>query len=144
MSYDDSNAFARILRGELPCHKVHETDDVLAFMDVMPRSDGHVLVIPKARTRNIFDISEGDLQHVFHVVQLVSRVAMKAMAADGVSIIQSNESAGGQVVFHMHVHVIPRWNGIDLRPHSATMEKTEILSEIAERYRKALSGLADR
>ena len=141
MSYDESNVFARILRGELPCHKVYETDSVLAFMDVMPRSDGHLLVIPKARVRTILDASEEDLQHVFRAVQLMCRAAMEAMAADGTSIIQSNESAGGQVVFHMHVHVIPRWDGQDMRPHTSVMEKTDVLSGFAERYRKVIGRL---
>ncbi|MGO4573061.1 HIT family protein [Microvirga sp. 2TAF3] len=136
MSYDDNNIFARILRNELPCHKVYETDHVLAFMDVMPRSEGHVLVIPKAKARSIFDIDQSDLHHVFSAVQQISRAAREIMKADGVSIIQSNESAGGQVVFHMHVHVIPRWEGIELRPHSSVMEKADVLADVAERYRQ--------
>ena len=140
MSYDDSNVFARILRGELPCHKVYETEHVLAFMDVMPRSDGHVLVIPKARARSIFDITESDLHHVFSAVQLISRAAREVTQADGVSIIQSNESAGGQVVFHMHVHIIPRWAGIDMKPHTGNMEDSAKLASIAERYRQFLMG----
>lgn len=138
MSYDDSNVFARILRGELPCHKVYETEHVLAFMDVMPRSDGHVLVIPKAKARGIFDIRESDLHHVFSAVQRIARAAREITRADGVSIIQSNESAGGQVVFHMHVHVIPRWAGVDMRPHTGNMEDPAKLADFAERYRQFL------
>jgi histidine triad (HIT) family protein len=138
MSYDDNNVFARILRGELPCHRVHETDRVLAFMDVMPRGKGHVLVIPKAQARNIFDISESDLGHVIHAVQLISRAVVKAFKADGVSIIQSNERAGGQVVFHMHVHVIPRWNDLELGPQNALLESSEVLMANAEKLRHAL------
>lgn len=133
MSYDETNIFARILRGELPCHKVYETDYVLAFMDVMPRSEGHVLVIPKAKARNIFDLGEHDLANVFNAVKLISLVAKEALGADGISIIQSNESAGGQVVFHMHVHVIPRWNGQELRPHTSKMEDPAVLSAYASR-----------
>ncbi|NIX76827.1 HIT family protein [Microvirga terricola] len=141
MSYDENNVFARILRGELPSYKVYETEHVLVFMDVMPRSAGHMLVIPKAKARNILDIGQGELQHVFSAVQLMSRLAKEALGADGVSIIQSNEGAGGQIVFHMHVHVIPRWNGIELKPHSGVMEDAEVLASTAERYREALSRL---
>jgi Diadenosine tetraphosphate (Ap4A) hydrolase and other HIT family hydrolases len=138
MSYDDSNVFARILRGELPCHKAYETERVLAFMDVMPRSDGHVLVIPKAKARGIFDIEEPDLHHVFSAVQQISWAAREVTRADGVTIIQSNESAGGQVIFHMHVHVIPRWAGVDMRPHTGNMEDPAKLAGFAELYRQFL------
>ncbi|MBF9231990.1 HIT family protein [Microvirga alba] len=141
MSYDEGNIFARILRGELPAHKVYETGFVLAFMDVMPRSTGHVLVIPKAKARNIFDIGENDLSHVASAVRVIACAAKEAFGADGMSIIQSNESAGGQVVFHMHVHVIPRWEGIELKPHTGGMERSEILAANASKIRQVLSQL---
>jgi histidine triad (HIT) family protein len=139
MSYDDQNVFAKILRGELPCHKVLETDRVLAFMDVMPRGRGHVLVIPKAPSRNILDANPDDLPDLVKAVQVVARAAKAALGADGVTIQQFNESAGGQVVFHLHVHVIPRFEGTPLKPHTGEMENPEVLAADAERIRGALS-----
>lgn len=140
MPYDDHNVFARILRGELPCHKVYETEAVLAFMDVMPRSKGHVLVIPKAKVRNLFDVSSNDLNMVMEAVQRIAVASMRTFEADGISIIQSNESAGGQVVFHMHIHVIPRFEGVDLLPHTTKMESPDVLAGYAERLRTALNA----
>ena len=141
MSYDDSNVFAKILRGELPAHKVYETDRVLAFMDIMPRADGHVLVIPKAaKARNILDIAPDDLAHLIQAVQVVAKASMKAFDADGITIQQFNESAGGQVVFHIHFHVIPRHDGASMRPHTGAMEKPEVLAANAEKLRAALAG----
>ena len=139
MSYDDQNVFAKILRGELPCHKVLETDRVLAFMDVMPRGRGHVLVIPKAPSRNILDANPDDLPDLVKAVQVVARAAKAALGADGVTIQQFNESAGGQVVFHLHVHVIPRFEGTPLKPHTGEMENPEVLATHAERIRASLS-----
>ena len=138
MAYDDNNVFAKILRGELPCHKVYETDRVLAFMDVMPRGDGHVLVIPKAKARNILDVAPDDLAEIAKAAQIVGRAAKEALSADGLTIQQFNESAGGQVVFHIHVHVIPRFEGVPLKPHTGQMEKPEILAELASKIRAAL------
>jgi histidine triad (HIT) family protein len=138
MSYDDNNVFAKILRGELPCQKVYETDRVLAFMDIMPRGDGHVLVIPKAGARNILDVKPDDLAELIKAVQIVARAAKDAFSADGLTIQQFNESAGGQVVFHLHVHVIPRFDGVPLRPHTGEMEKPEILAAHAQKIRAAL------
>ena len=138
MTYDDSNVFAKILRGELPCQKVYETDRVLAFMDIMPRGDGHVLVIPKAGARNILDVKPDDLAELIKAVQIVARAAKDAFSADGLTIQQFNESAGGQVVFHLHVHVIPRFDGVPLRPHTGEMEKPEILAAHAQKIRAAL------
>ncbi len=139
MTYDDSNVFAKILRGELPCQKVYETDRVLAFMDIMPRGDGHVLVIPKAGARNILDVKPDDLAELIKAVQIVARAAKDAFSADGLTIQQFNESAGGQVVFHLHVHVIPRFDGVPLRPHTGEMEKPEILAAHAQKIRAALA-----
>ncbi len=115
-AYDDNNVFAKILRGELPCQKVYEDDVALAFMDIMPRADGHVLVIPKAPARNIFDVDAAVLGELTKRVQLIARAAVKGVAAEGVSVMQFNESAGGQVVFHLHFHILPRWEGVQLRP----------------------------
>ena len=139
MTYDDNNVFAKILRGELPCHKVYETDRVLAFMDVMPRGDGHVLVIPKTKARNLLDIAPDDLSEVAKAVQVVGRAAKAALSADGLTIQQFNESAGGQVVFHIHFHVIPRFEGVALKPHTGQMEKPDVLAAMADKIRAALS-----
>ncbi|MEI8146294.1 MAG: HIT family protein [Alphaproteobacteria bacterium] len=139
-AYDPNNVFAKILRGELPCVKVYETDEVLAFMDIMPRADGHVLVIPKAPSRNILDVAPDSLSAVMIATQTLARAVKAAMGADGVTIQQFNESAGGQVVFHLHVHVLPRHEGVSLRPHTGTMEKSEVLLQHAEKIRAALSA----
>jgi histidine triad (HIT) family protein len=138
MAYDDTNVFAKIVRGELPAHKVYETEHVLAFMDIMPRGDGHALVIPKAASRNILDADPEVLAELMKAVQVVARAAKAAFDADGVTIQQFNESAGGQVVFHLHVHVIPRFDGVPLKPHTGAMEKPEVLSAHAEKLRAAL------
>ena len=111
-AYDPNNIFAKILRGELPCHKVYEDDHAFAFLDIMPRAPGHTLVVPKSAARNLFDIDPDDLAHAAKVAQKVAKASMKAFGADGVTIQQFNESAGGQVVFHLHVHVIPRKEGV--------------------------------
>jgi histidine triad (HIT) family protein len=138
MTYDDNNVFAKILRGELPCHKVYETDRVLAFMDVMPRGDGHVLVIPKTKARNLLDVDPDDLAELAKAVQIVGRAAKNALSADGLTIQQFNESAGGQVVFHIHFHVLPRFEGVALKPHTGQMERPDVLAELASKIRAAL------
>lgn len=124
----------------MPAVKVYETDRVLAFMDIMPRADGHVLVIPKAAARNILDITPEDLGELHKAVQVVAKAVKTAMAADGLTIQQFNESAGGQVVFHIHVHVLPRHEGVALRPHTGQMADTAILNTHAARIRAALAG----
>lgn len=140
MTYDDNNVFAKILRGELPCQKVYETDHVLAFMDVMPRGDGHVLVIPKTKARNLLDVEPDDLAELVKAVQIVGKAAKSALSADGLTIQQFNESAGGQVVFHIHFHVLPRFEGVALKPHTGQMEKPEVLADFASKIRAALSA----
>lgn len=137
-AYDPANVFARILRGELPCHRVFEDDSALAFMDVMPRTDGHVLVIPKKPARTLLDIPPDDLAAFMPRVQTVARAVLRGMQADGLTVQQFNEEAGGQVVFHLHVHVLPRWTGVPLRPHTGEMEKPEVLQRHAERIRAML------
>lgn len=139
VAYDQNNIFARILRGELPCHKVYETDEVLAFMDIMPRTDGHVLVIPKTPARNIIDIDSDRLASLIKAVQYVARGVKSAMQADGLTIQQFSEEAGGQVVFHIHFHVMPRFAGVALRPHTGQMEKPEILAQHAAKIRDTLA-----
>ena len=139
MSYDDTNVFAKILRGELPSHKIYEDADTFAFMDIMPRGDGHCLVIPKMPSRNILDADPKDLTTLIASVQKISRAVVKAFSADGVTVQQFNEPAGGQVVFHLHFHIIPRFEGVALRPHTGQMEKPDILAANAEKIRAALS-----
>ena len=138
--YDPSNIFARILRGELPAHKLYEDEDTFAFMDIMPRANGHCLVIPKAPARNILDIAPESLAAVARTTKKLSVAVMKAFGADGVTILQCNEDAGGQVVFHLHVHVMPRMNGVALQPPAATMEDQAVLAANAEKIRAALSA----
>jgi len=139
-SYDNNNIFAKILRGEMPCHKIYEDDDTFAFMDIMPRGDGHCLVIPKRPARNILDVSPEDLASVMATVQKVSAAAIEAFSADGLTIQQFNEQAGGQVVFHLHVHIIPRFEGVKLRPHTGEMENQEILKQNAEKLKQAIAN----
>jgi histidine triad (HIT) family protein len=139
-AYDDSNVFAKILRGELPCHKIYEDDKTIAIMDIMPRADGHCLVIPKAASRNLLDIAADDLNAVMTTVQTMARAALKAFDADGITVQQFNESAGGQVVFHTHVHVIPRHEGVKLRPPAAEMADQDNLVEWADKLRSALAN----
>ncbi|MFG1480682.1 HIT domain-containing protein [Xanthobacter sp. V4C-4] len=137
-AYDPNNIFAKILRGELPAHTVYEDDKALAFLDIMPRCPGHTLVIPKAPARNILDIAPDDLAHVAKVAKTIAIAAKAAFAAEGVTVQQFNEDAGGQVVFHLHVHVIPRHLGVPMKPPASEIEKPEVLAEHAARLRAAL------
>jgi len=137
-NYDDNNVFARILRGELPAERLYEDDETLAIMDIMPRGPGHCLVIPKAASRNILDVDAGSLAAVMATTQKMARAVIKAFDADGVTIQQFNEPAGGQVVFHLHVHVIPRFDGVAMKPHTGTMEDMGVIKAHAEKIRAAL------
>ncbi|MGC2087255.1 MAG: HIT family protein [Bradyrhizobium sp.] len=139
-AYDANNIFAKILRGELPCYKVYEDDHVLAFLDIMPRSPGHTLVIPKAAARNILDITEEDYLHVSRATRKIARVAMTTFKADGVTVQQHNEPASGQVVFHLHVHVMPRHDGIALLAPASRKEDPKLLEEHAAKLSAALKG----
>ena len=138
MSYDPNNIFAKILRGEIPCHKVYEDTDAIVFMDVMPQSPGHALVMPKAASRNLFDADPAVLAKIAPLVQKVAVAAKAAFNADGISVIQYNEPAGGQSVFHLHYHVIPRFEGLALKPHSGKMEDAAVLAANAEKLKAAL------
>ncbi len=131
-AYDTNNVFAKILRGEMPATKVYEDDVALAFMDIMPRADGHTLVIPKAPARNLMDIEPGVLAGLIQRVQKVAIAAKAGMAADGISIQQFNEQAGGQVVFHIHFHILPRWAGVSLRPPGIMGDKAEVEANAAK------------
>jgi histidine triad (HIT) family protein len=137
-AYDPNNIFAKIIRGELPAYKVYEDDRSMAFLDIMPRAPGHTLVIPKAPARNLLDIKPDDLSHVMHVAQKIAHAGMKAFDADGITVQQFNEPAGGQVVFHLHVHVIPRKADVSLRPPASFKETPEMLTAHAEMIRAAL------
>jgi histidine triad (HIT) family protein len=139
-SYDPNNIFAKILRGELPCHKVYEDEHALAFLDIMPRAPGHTLVLPKAPARNLLDVEPSDLAHLMQVAQKIARASLKVFGADGITIQQFNESAGGQVVFHLHVHVIPRKAGVPLKPPASVKEEANVLSDQALRLSAALKG----
>ena len=139
-AYDDQNVFAKILRGEMPCEKLYEDDHTFVIMDIMPRGDGHCLVLPKAPARNILDIEPDSLAAVAKTTKIMALAVKKAFAADGVTIQQFNESAGGQVVFHLHVHVIPRFEGIRMGPPASEMAPAEVLKANAEKIRAALAG----
>ena len=138
-AYDPNNIFAKILRGEIPCHKVYEDDAVLAFMDVMPQSDGHTLVVPKSAARNILDASAEQLAVLMPVVQKIARAVIKAFAADGAVVMQFNEEPAGQTVFHLHFHVVPRYEGVPLRPHTGKMADMAVIAAQAEKLRAALA-----
>ena len=137
-AYDPNNIFAKILRGELPCYKIYEDDKSLAFLDIMPRASGHALVLPKAPARNILDVSADDLAHVMKVAQRIAKASVEVFAADGVTIQQFNESAGGQVVFHLHVHVIPRKAGVAMKPPASVKEAPDVLAEQAKQIAAGL------
>lgn len=139
MAYDESNVFAKILRGELPSNKVYEDAETFAFMDIMPRCEGHTLVIPKSPARNILDASPAQLAACLATVQRIARAQLVAFNAQGVTVQQFNEPAGGQVVFHVHFHVLPRWDGVRLGPHTGQMEKPEVLAAAAAKLKAALA-----
>lgn len=139
--YDPDNIFAKILRGEMPSHTVHEDDDTIVIMDVMPQAPGHALVIPKSPARNLFDAEPMALGAAIVVAQRVARASKAAFEANGVSIMQFNEAAGGQSVFHLHFHVIPRHDGVPLKPHTGGMEDNDVLAANADRLRQALAAL---
>ena len=138
-AYDPNNIFAKILRGDLPCYKIYEDDRALAFLDIMPRAPGHALVLPKAQARNILDIAPEDFAHVMKIAQRIAKVSVDIFGADGVTLQQFNESAGGQVVFHLHVHVIPRKAGVALKPPASVKEAPEVLKEQAAKLSAALA-----
>jgi histidine triad (HIT) family protein len=138
MTYDPSNIFAKILRGEIPCHKIYEDDHTLAFMDVMPQVEGHCLVIPKTGSRNLLDADPAVVAQVMATVQKVANAAMKAFKADGVQIRQYNEEAAGQTVFHLHFHVLPMQEGGAIGPHTDKMADQGVLAKQADLIKSAL------
>ena len=137
-AYDSNNIFAKILKGEIPSYRVYEDEHTVAFMDVMPQSPGHTLVLPKSPSRNMLDADPAALQHAISVVQKVAIAVQEAFEADGVYIAQFNEPAAGQTVFHLHFHVIPRHEGVALKPHSGKMEDGAVLAENAKKIIEVL------
>ena len=138
MAYDSNNIFAKILRGEIACVKVFEVSRSLAFMDVMPEAKGHVLVVPKESAQDIFDLSPDGLTAMMATVQRVARAVDKALAPDGIQLKQYNRAPAGQSIFHVHFHVVPRWEGVDLAPHGKAMVDAAALEPVAAKIRSAL------
>lgn len=136
--YDSDNIFGKILRGDIPCHKIFEDDDVLAFMDVMPQSRGHCLVIPKTGSRNLLDANPAVLSVLIEHVQTLAIAVKKALGADGIRVAQFNESPAGQTVFHLHFHIIPAYEGVKMKPHSGETADNAELAALAEEIKAAL------
>ena len=139
-AYDDQNVFAKILRGEIPCYRVYENPHTLAFLDIMPRSPGHTLVIPKAAARGILDIAPDDLAEVARTTKKIAVAAVTAFGAEGIIIQQFSEAASGQVVFHLHMHVMPRHDGVALLPPASRKEDVKVLEDNATKLMAALKG----
>ena len=139
MSYDSDNVFAKILRGDLPSERVFDDDHTLCFMDIMPRSEGHCLIIPRTAARNFLDASQAQIAACMDTAQRVAKAAMVAFEADGITVQQFNEAAGGQEVFHLHYHVLPRFAGVPLRP-PGKMEDMAVIQANAEKLRAALAA----
>ena len=140
-SYDPNNIFAKILRGEVPSHKVYEDEHSLAFLDIMPRTQGHTLVIPKAPARNLLDVPREALAHTIVTVQTVAQAAKVAFKADGITLSQFSESAGGQVVFHLHFHILPCWTGVAIRPPGGPFQNAEALRPFADKIAAGFASL---
>ncbi len=138
MTYDPNNIFAKILRGEIPAHKIYEDEHTLAFMDVMPQVEGHCLVVPKAASRGLLDANPVVLAHIMATVQKVAAAVVKATGADGFQIRQYNEAAGGQTVFHLHFHILPMKEGGGIKSHSGKMADNAVLAELATAIRTAI------
>ena len=138
MTYDRDNIFAKILRGQIPCVKVHEDDKTLAFMDVMPEATGHVLVVPKENAENILDLSAQGMSAMMATVQKVAKAVDKALSPDGILLKQYNRAAAGQTIFHVHFHIVPRFEDDHLAPHAKAMVDAKTLEPIAAQIRSAL------
>lgn len=136
-AYDPDNIFTKIIKGEIPCHKVYEDDETLAFMDIMPQSQGHTLVIPKTGSRNLLDADPAVLADLIQKTRTVAAAVMKATGADGFRIMQFNEAPAGQTVFHLHFHIIPIYEGVPLKPHAGEAADHTALGALAARIRGA-------
>jgi len=140
-AYDPSNIFGKILRGELPSQKVFEDDATVAIMDIMPVADGHTLVLPKAPSRNLLDAEPATLARVIATTQKIALAVKDAFGSDGVAVYQFNEPAAGQTVYHLHFHVVPRFEGVPQGPHGSKMEDAAVLAANADKIRAALAKL---
>lgn len=138
MTYDPSNIFAKILKGELPCHKVHEDDKALVMMDIFPQSRGHTLIVPKAASRNLLDADPEALSALMPLVQRVAKAVKAATNADGLRLVQFNEAPAGQTVFHLHFHIIPVYEGTPLGAHAGGKADDAELSALAKDIAAAL------
>jgi histidine triad (HIT) family protein len=138
MAYDRSNVFARILRGELPSVRVYEDSETVAFMDIMPSTEGHTLVIPREPAETIFDLSADGAAALLRTTQLVAKAVSKAMECPGLMLLQLNGTAAGQSIPHIHFHVLPRGEGLSLTVHGKKMVDPKSLEPIAARIRAAL------
>ena len=137
--YDPKNIFAKILSGDIPCAKVYEDARVLSFMDAFPQSKGHTLVIPKVKATNIFDITSENLQNLIHQTQRIARAVHAALEPEGLQLLQFNGEAGGQTVFHIHFHIVPRWHDMSLKTHATgKMADLDQLMDTAQRIKAKL------
>lgn len=137
-TYDPDNIFAKIIEGTIPCHKIYEDDDVLAFMDVMPQTKGHALVVPKKGSRNLLDATPETLATTIQQTQTIANAVKKSLNADGIRIAQFNEAAAGQTVFHLHFHIIPTYDGQQIRPHAGELADNTELAALAKKIKAAL------
>jgi histidine triad (HIT) family protein len=138
MPYDPNNIFAKILRGEIPSVKVYEDPKTLAFMDVMPEAEGHVLVVPKEAAEDILDLSAEGLAAMMATTQKIAKAVDKALQPDGILLKQYNRAAAGQSIFHVHFHIVPRWEGVPIAPHGKVMVQPAVLEPIAAKIRSEL------
>ena len=138
MSDHQPTIFDKILAGEIPSYKVYEDDKTFAFMDVMPEAEGHVLVIPKEGAENILDLSSAGLAALTATTQKIAKAVDKALSPDGILLKQYNRAAAGQSVFHVHFHIVPRWEGVPMAPHGKVMVEATRLEPIAAKIRSAL------
>jgi len=138
MAYDNDNIFARIIRGDAPSYRVFEDESTFAFLDVMPQSDGHTLVLPKTPAENLFDLDDASMAALMRTVKLVATGVSNAFKPDGIRLMQLNGPAAGQTVFHIHMHIVPCYEGMPRRTHSLEMADSAVLEKQAEILRAAL------
>lgn len=138
-AYDPDNIFAKILKGDIPCHRIYEDDATLAFMDLMPQSKGHCLVLPKAPSRNLLDAEPDVLAETITRVQKVAKAARTALEADGIRVVQFNEAPSGQTIFHLHFHIIPVYEGVPVAPHAGAEADHGELAELAKKIAAAIA-----
>jgi histidine triad (HIT) family protein len=138
MAYDPGNIFAKILRGEIPCVKIYEDESTLAFMDVMPEAEGHVLVVPREPAENILDLSGEGMAAMMATTQKVAKAVDRALSPDGILLKQYNRAPAGQSIFHVHFHIVPRWEGVELAPHGKVMVDAAKLEPVAAKIRSEL------